>query len=84
MEEIQKIALKKRFIGLCLKVVLYVPKIYDIVIIEMKSQQSFSLTKSRTKRRCTAAAYFFRGKIRFKEGKYEDTKHNPRLHETRD
>lgn len=39
-------ASRKRFIGLCRKVVLYVPKKFDINIIEMKSQQSFSLTKS--------------------------------------
>ncbi len=51
------------------KVVTHVTKIFFIIIIEMKSQQSFSLTKSNlTKGVAKLVAPFCVGKIRFKEG----------------
>lgn len=76
---------KKHFIGLCLKVVLYVPKIYDIVIIEMKSQQSFSLTNPERKDVAKAVASFCMEKSDLRRGLHEqDKEHNPRIYETID
>lgn len=70
------------------KVVRYVRSKFDITIIEMKSQQSFSLTKSPPPNEKALPQWqrlFAWGKSDLRRGTYgKNQKHNPRIYETRD
>lgn len=64
MEEIRRTESSQLFIDLwkMIKVATNETVFYAIKEIEMKSQQSFSLTKSKMKRRCQNGGVFLRGK----------------------
>lgn len=67
-DELSDLRSRGRFFFAKIKVVTHVTKIYDIVIIEMKSQQSFSLKNPRRKGVAKTVASFCMEKFRFKEG----------------